>query len=468
MQPSKSDVPNPGDHIDAKYEVLSVLGKGGMGVVVAARHVDLQEVIALKFLLPEALEQPDAVERFLREARAVRKLSSQHVVKVLDIGRLSSTGLPYMAMELLSGEDLSAVIQRVGALPYRVACDLILQAADALGEAHANGIIHRDIKPANLFALSAPVRGRTFIKVLDFGIAKVLDAAPATGTLTVMGSAYYMSPEQLRSAKNVDPRADIWSLGVTLYELITGRHPFEGDSLPAVLMSISCDEPVSPRVHCPDLPPGLETALLRCLVKDPSARLQSVAELVEALTPFAGDRPSDDFVLEIKGSPTPVLPATSASAGGSTPDATKASSAPMNLETGATLAQFSSSNPGMKQPSRRRPVVMWGAAGVAAAALVAGAAGLVSGTSRTAPPPAAAGGAPRTAQSEAQAPPTPSAAAPADSGQAAPTPAASSPLDGGSQASPAKVLPRGPAPQRPAAPPAKPTGKPPSIGTSID
>ena len=471
MQATKSDVPDPGAKIDAKYEVLSVLGKGGMGVVVAARHVDLQEVIALKFLLPEALEQPDAVERFLREARAVRKLSSQHVVKVLDIGRLSSTGLPYMAMELLQGEDLSAVIGRVGALPPAVACDFILQAADALGEAHANGIVHRDIKPANLFAMSEPVRGRTFIKVLDFGIAKLLDAAPATGTMTVMGSAFYMSPEQMRSSKKVDARADIWSLGVTLYELVTGRYPFEGDSLPELLMAISCDAPVPPRAHNPDLPVELEAVILKCLVKDPDARMPTIAALAAALAPFV----SHDVValpLQIHARPTPQLPPAAGTDEDLAPST--AQSASTKLETGATVAHFTSSNPGIVAAPPQRSFPVWVGAAGAGVGLPAAAAGWMSISGRPTPAavaPAAnqptAPSAARASAESAQAPVvvTPARAAP-DAGEAAP-PSASTAAKPGGPASPAK-LPAAAAPQRPAAPAVKPDGKRPSIGTSID
>jgi serine/threonine-protein kinase len=282
------DALQPGDRIDGKFSVQYLLGKGGMGVVVAATHLDLQETVALKFLLPEALAQKDAVERFLREARAVRKLKSEHVVKVIDVGRLSESGLPYMAMELLAGEDLSKGLDRIGAFHPAVACDMVIQACDAIAEAHANGIVHRDIKPANLFALSVPVQGRTFIKVLDFGIAKVLDAGGnGTKTQAVMGSASYMSPEQMRSTKSVDARADIWSLGVTLYELLTVRRPFEGESLPELILAITSDAPVPPRTYRPDLPPGLEAVVLKCLERHPDARFRTAGELAAALAPFA-------------------------------------------------------------------------------------------------------------------------------------------------------------------------------------
>jgi serine/threonine-protein kinase len=282
------DALQPGDLIDGKFAVQYVLGKGGMGVVVAATHLDLQETVALKFLLPEALMQKDAVERFLREARAVRKLKSEHVVKVIDVGRLSDSGLPYMAMELLAGEDLSHALERNGAFQSAIACDLLIQACDAIAEAHSVGIVHRDIKPANLFALSAPVKGRTFIKVLDFGIAKVIDAGgDGTKTQAVMGSASYMSPEQMRSSKKVDGRTDIWALGVTLYELLTARHPFEGESLPELILAITSDDPVPPRTYRPDLPRELETVVLKCLDKNPDRRFRTAGDLAAALAPFA-------------------------------------------------------------------------------------------------------------------------------------------------------------------------------------
>jgi serine/threonine-protein kinase len=288
MNSTSLDALKPGDRIEAKYEVQSILGQGGMGVVVAAMHLDLREVVALKFLLPQAESSPQTIARFLNEARAVRKLRSEHVVKVLDVGRLSETGLPYMTMEFLDGADLSKVLQQRGPLPPAEACDYLIQACDAISEAHAAGVIHRDIKPANLFAVRVPAGNRPLIKVLDFGIAKVSDSpVSVTGTQVVMGSVLYMSPEQLRSSKHLDHRTDIWALGVTLFELLTGQSPFEGDGVAELMASITRDAPRPLRACRPELPEGLESIILRCLEKSPGGRFETVADLAVALAAFS-------------------------------------------------------------------------------------------------------------------------------------------------------------------------------------
>ena len=216
-----------GDVLAGKYRVERVLGAGGMGVVVAARHLQLDQLVALKFVLPSALDEASAAERFLREARAAVRLKSEHVAKVLDVGTLD-TGAPYMVMEYLEGDTLAEVIQRDSPLPVDVACDYMIQACEAMAEAHSLGIIHRDIKPQNLF-LTKGVGGKPLVKVLDFGISKMKQPEGAmnlTQTATVMGSPLYMAPEQMRSARNVDGRSDIWALGVVLYELPDQIAPF--------------------------------------------------------------------------------------------------------------------------------------------------------------------------------------------------------------------------------------------------
>jgi serine/threonine-protein kinase len=276
-----------GDHIDGKYVVEAILGMGGMGMVVRAMHVDLHEQVALKFLLAEALQRTDAVDRFLREARAVRKLRSEHVVRVLDVGRLSGSGLPYIAMELLEGEDLERRLRDRGPLPIDEACMWIVQACEALAEAHAQGIVHRDLKPGNLFV--ARHQGAFALKVLDFGIAKTIGTqGSGTRTAAVVGSVLYMSPEQMRSAKKVDPRSDVWSLGVTLFELLGGRPPFDGDDVPGLILAVTSDAPRRLSELRTDVPPALEAIVMRCLEKSPDARMPSMGELATALAPFAG------------------------------------------------------------------------------------------------------------------------------------------------------------------------------------
>jgi serine/threonine-protein kinase len=288
--PENPPVPvREGDVLDGKYRVERVLGAGGMGVVVAARHVQLEQRVALKFVLPSAMENAEVVERFSREARAAVRLKSEHVARVIDVGKLE-TGSPYIVMEYLEGHDLGDVIEQRGPLPPEDAITYLLQACEAIAEAHAIGIVHRDLKPRNLF-LTSRVDGRPLVKVLDFGISK----APATGqelsltkTTAVMGSPNYMSPEQLRSAKLVDGRTDIWALGIILYECLTGRVPFEAETVTQLCAMVLQDPPRPLEELRRDLPPGLSNVVSACLEKDPARRFQSIADLARALERFGG------------------------------------------------------------------------------------------------------------------------------------------------------------------------------------
>lgn len=292
---TSSDIPSqpvqPGEILAEKYRVERVLGQGGMGVVVLAEHLDLRERVAIKFLLDTALDNVELAERFLREARAAVKIKSEHVVRVIDVGRLP-TGSPYMVMEYLEGEDLSQRLVR-GRVPIEDAVDYVIQSCEAMHVAHRSGIVHRDLKPANLFLTQRP-DGSALVKVLDFGISKVksTDAAQLslTHTQAMMGSPLYMSPEQMRSSKDVSPAADIWSLGVILHELISGDVPFTGSTFPEVLVQVMSEPPPKLRTLCPEVPEGLEQVVLRCLEKHPADRFSSVAALAVALTPFASTR----------------------------------------------------------------------------------------------------------------------------------------------------------------------------------
>src|SRR5450432_2925928 len=282
-----------GELLAGKYRIERVLGQGGMGVVVAAHHIVLDEAVAIKFLLPEALRSEEAVARFEREARAAVKIKSEHVARVTDVGRLES-GAPYMVMELLRGLDLGDLLQQKGPLPLEDVADYILQAGEAIAEAHGLGIVHRDLKPPNLF-LTTRADGSSCIKVLDFGISKLTSASASgnqgmTSTTAVMGSPLYMSPEQLMSARDVDMRTDIWALGVICFELLTGKLPFEAETLPQLCVAINTAPPLSLRKYRPDLPVELEQLLLRCLEKDRGKRIATVAELASELVKFAPPR----------------------------------------------------------------------------------------------------------------------------------------------------------------------------------
>jgi serine/threonine-protein kinase len=267
-----------------------------MGVVVEAEHVGLRQRVALKFLHPAAAVLEEPVARFLREARAASAIRSEHVARVLDVGTLDG-GAPYIVMEYLTGTDLRGIVGRRGPLAVEDAVDYVLQACEALAEAHALGIVHRDIKPSNLFLTNHP-DGSPFIKVLDFGIAKVLrphsvadeDLVTLTGNGLVVGSPRYLPPERLRDPSNVDARTDIWAIGIVLHELLTGESPFDAKTVSSLYYKIAADPPTPVRRSRPDVPGGLEDAILRCLAKDPAKRTPDVAKLAASLRPFAPER----------------------------------------------------------------------------------------------------------------------------------------------------------------------------------
>ena len=281
--------PEPGTVLAGKYRVERVLGVGGMGVVVAATHVQLDQRVAIKYLLPAALGNAEVVERFAREARIAAKLRGPHVARVIDVSQFDD-GAPFMVLEYLEGHDLGRELENKGPLEVEDAVRYILETCEALAEAHAAHVVHRDLKPANLFLAVQPDK-RAIVKVLDFGISRSVDASAIalTGTGTVMGTVFYMSPEQLADPKGIDHRADIWSLGVILYELLTGTQPFTGDSAPAVIIAVLANKP-RPILELRALPAGLEEVVARCLREDRGARFQSVAELAAALAPFAAER----------------------------------------------------------------------------------------------------------------------------------------------------------------------------------
>ncbi|MEN9577215.1 MAG: hypothetical protein RJA70_224 [Pseudomonadota bacterium] len=283
-QPSEIEV-KEGDVLDGKYRVEKILGAGGMGVVVSAQHTVLNNRVALKFLLPSVARSDQTAARFLREAQAAVKIKSPHVARVIDVGTMADSGSPYMVMEYLEGRDLGEVLELQGSLEMELACLYTLQACEALAAAHSCGIVHRDIKPANLF-LTMGGDGSPVLKVLDFGISKNtvdMGISNLTQTQISMGSPLYMSPEQMRSARDVDARTDVWSLGVVLFELLTGQLPFMADTMPQ-LCALVLEEraPLVTQLRS-DLPAALAEVIARCLEKKRDDRFGDVAQLAAAL-----------------------------------------------------------------------------------------------------------------------------------------------------------------------------------------
>jgi serine/threonine-protein kinase len=290
-----------------KYRVERILGQGGMGVVVEARHIALDERVALKFLLPDFALHPEFNARFLREARNAVRIKSEHVARVSDVGTLE-TGAPYMVMEYLEGRDLSGVLEKTGVLSIPDAVDYIIQGCEAIAEAHGHGIVHRDLKPANLFLSKRP-DGMPIVKVLDFGISKNSGNGVdnLTKTTASMGSALYMSPEQMQETRSVDHRTDIYALGISLYELLAGKQPFWADTLPQLCAAILTGIPRPLREARPDVPEPLAHVVERAYARERGNRYQSIAEFVIALAPFAPPRSQNTIerVARIGGLPLP-------------------------------------------------------------------------------------------------------------------------------------------------------------------
>jgi serine/threonine protein kinase len=303
----------PGTVLLDKYRIVRELGMGGMGVVLCAEHLVLGTRVAMKFLLPEFAVLPDAAQRFVREARAATRIHSEHVARVLDVGTLPGAvaglpaprgpngeeipqpegppGVPFIVMEYLDGVDLGRHLKSGVKLSIHEAIDYAVQAAEALAQAHAAGVIHRDVKPANLF-LSRGSDGSPHVKMLDFGISKVVEDQAQqnlelTKTRAVMGSALYMSLEQMRSTKTVDHRTDIYALGITLYELLTHTHPFMAESFSELCVKVSLDPPDPIGRHRPDVSDELAEVIAQAYARYPDDRYPTIAAFAAALAPFA-------------------------------------------------------------------------------------------------------------------------------------------------------------------------------------
>jgi eukaryotic-like serine/threonine-protein kinase len=285
--PSSKDF-SPGEMFEEKYRVERMIGAGGMGVVAEATHLGLGRRVAIKFMRAESRSNPEGAVRFLREARACANLSSDHVVRVFDNG-MSKHGDPYLVMELLRGEDLAELLKREKMVDPGRAVRWVVEACDAIGEAHQLGIVHRDLKPANLF-LSEGKGGDKKIKVLDFGISKLIGEGSFGGLTSqsaMLGSPRYMSPEQTRSSARADARTDIWALGVVLFELMTGTTPFDAENAVGLAAAIMTQAAPRLRERRPDASPALEKIVMRCLEKNPEDRFDSISSLTTALSSYA-------------------------------------------------------------------------------------------------------------------------------------------------------------------------------------
>jgi serine/threonine protein kinase len=296
-------VPAIGDLVAHKYQVESIIGRGGMGVVLGARHVQLRERVAIKVLLIDPTGRGAFTSRFLREAQVAAQLRNEHIARVADVGTLGD-GTPYMVMEYVEGHDLHAVLRRDGKVPLHLAVEYVVQACEGLAEAHAQGVVHRDLKPPNLF-LTHRADGSELIKILDFGISKLLSAEQPVGDLTetgvVMGSPKYMSPEQFGTAREVDTRADVWALGAIFYELATGTRAFDEPTLATLCARvISGVPPRSMRELCREASEALERAVLRCLRVERDERTADVAELAADLLDAVGAPDAESRTAKIR------------------------------------------------------------------------------------------------------------------------------------------------------------------------
>ncbi|HKQ68657.1 MAG TPA: serine/threonine-protein kinase, partial [Polyangiaceae bacterium] len=276
----------PGQIVGAKWRVGELIGRGGMGAVYEGQNVSIGKRVALKFIDAEFARQPEVASRFQREAEAASLVESAHIVHIFDSGT-TDDGIPYIVMELLRGEDLRARLSRLGRLPKEEAVHVVAQTLRGLHRAHEAGIVHRDLKPDNIFLVDRD-DDPLFAKIVDFGISKITrrPGQVGAGTLTrqgvVLGTPFYMSPEQAQALPDLDLRTDLWSIGAILYECLAGRAPHLGDSYEQIIISICTTNALDVRTLEPSIPEALATLVRRALARDKTQRFQSAKEMLEA------------------------------------------------------------------------------------------------------------------------------------------------------------------------------------------
>jgi eukaryotic-like serine/threonine-protein kinase len=484
----------PGMVISGKYRVERLLAAGGMGAVLQAHHLVLDQAVAIKLMRPEMAHHGEAAHRFLREARAAAKIESDFVARVTDVDLLEDQ-TPFMVMEYLEGHDLDRVVDSDEVLTVSDAVDYVMQALAGLAAAHALGVVHRDLKPSNLFLVKR-ADGTTRVKVLDFGISKVIDEAEGglkagamTSSQAILGTPRYMSPEQVSSSREVDGRTDIWAIGLILYGLLTKHYPFEGDNAGAVLAAILTEDVPPLREHRRDVPRELAEVVEKCLSKPRHERYPDVRSLMRALAPFASRRvqallldrdelPGAMGDTSTYGTPSKALStardaalASSASTTAvastrpSDPGATRLTCEPMRSVSGrgagplggSTETAMSAETPPLKSGGTRVVVAL-------AAAVAVIAAGAWWLTRDEPPPPTAEAPAPVPAPEQKKVPAADASPAPAPSPViAAPAPSATVAVAATVSSSPAPRVTTGPRPQpapsqapRPAPPPKDP------------
>jgi eukaryotic-like serine/threonine-protein kinase len=414
-----------GDQVSANLRLVRKLGQGAMGSVWVAEHLTLKTQVAVKFILSDGADHPQIAERFSREATTAAQMKHPHAVQILDHGT-SDQGAPYIAMELLEGEDLRKRLKRQKQLSSEETSLILAQTCRALGKAHALGLVHRDIKPDNIFLTE--VDGEPFVKVLDFGIAREIGGGQsATASGALVGTPFYMSPEQAMSARDVDARADLWSAAVVAYECITGSVPFDAETMPGVFVAIAKGVFSPPSQVVGDVPAELDAWFQRALSLDPAARFASARELAES------------FALAILSNASTVH---------SLPPARSqpAASAPQSAGTGSPVT-FPSTRPDARSPRRR--ILVAAAVAIACALAAVGGRALLRSS-----PPAASHAEPQVASAASASASTQSSADADATLTASSTPAANLATPPAS-AAPARPEPvRGP-PRRGPAPPAK-------------